>query len=54
MEMKSQLLIGGGSLIGLVGLYFAWNYYSDNVVIIVTEKDANEKDVGEKEAYDKE
>jgi len=40
MEMKSQLLIGGGSLIGLVGLYFAWNYYSGNdVELIVTEKE---------------
>jgi|TARA_B100000795_G_C22666752_1_gene386301 hypothetical protein len=43
MEMKSQLLIGGGSLIGLVGLYFAWNYYSDNVEIIVTEKDVDKE-----------
>jgi hypothetical protein len=48
MEMKSQLLIGGGSLIGLVGLYFAWNFYignkDGNVTLEVEEKEP-EKDV---------
>lgn len=51
MEMKSQIMIGGGTLIGLVGLYFAWNFYSgkNNVELIITEKDVNDKDADDKE-----
>ena len=44
--MKSQLIIGGGALLGLVGLFFAWNFYTgkNNVEMIVTEKDVDDKE----------
>jgi len=46
MQMKSQLIIGGGALLGLVGLFFAWNFYTgkNNVEMIVTEKDVDDKE----------
>jgi len=43
MEMKSQLMIGGGALLGLIGLYFAWNFYSEqNNELIVGGEEENE------------
>ena len=42
MERKTQMMIGGGAVVGLVGLYFAWNLYSskkpENVKMVVCEK----------------
>jgi hypothetical protein len=36
------MMIGGGAVVGLVGLYFAWNLYSskkpENVKMVVSEK----------------
>ena len=53
MDKKKQLMIGSGALVGLVGLYFAWNFYSskkaesskkpENVKMVVTEKAESEK-----------
>jgi len=52
MERKTQVMIGGSALVGVVGLYFAWNFYSskkpENVKMVVSEK-VSEKDT-EKEA----
>lgn len=54
MEKKTQLMIGSGALVGIAGLYFAWNFYKsktepskkpeslkqpDNIEMVVTEKD---------------
>ena len=40
MEMKSQLLIGGGALFGLVGFYFAWTFYTGNdIKLEITDKE---------------
>ena len=59
MEKKTQLMIGGGALVGIAGLYFAWNFYSskkaesskksepskqsENIEMVVTEKAEPEK-----------
>ena len=48
--MKSQLMIGGGALFGLVGLYFAWNFYTGNkeggVALVVDEKEPENEIIG--------
>ena len=30
MDKKKQIMIGSGVLVGLIGIYFGWNYYSKN------------------------
>ena len=41
-------MIGSGALVGLVGLYFAWNFYSkrstENVKLLISEKETPEKE----------
>ena len=53
MERTHQMMIGGGALVGIVGLYFAWNFYlnksSENVKFVVTEKEPDKKESTEKE-----
>tara|TARA_X000000368_G_scaffold364250_1_gene309835 strand:- start:1145 stop:1309 length:165 start_codon:yes stop_codon:yes gene_type:complete len=53
MERKHQIMIGSGALVGLVGLYFAWNFYSkrstENVKLVVAEKEPEKKEPAEKE-----
>ena len=53
MERKHQMMIGGGALVGMVGLYFAWNFYfkksGENVKLVVTEKEPEKKESTEKE-----
>ena len=48
--MKSQLIIGGGALLGLVGLFFAWNFYTgnkgDNIDLVVEEKEPENEVIG--------
>jgi hypothetical protein len=43
MERKNQMIIGSGALVGLVGLYFAWNFYSfkekQNIKLDIKETD---------------
>ena len=52
-------MIGSGALVGIAGLYFAWNFYkskksehskksepskqSENIEMVVTEKDENKE-----------
>ena len=50
MQMKSQIMIGGGALLGLVGLYFAWNFYAgNNIKLEVTDKEPENEVVNEEE-----
>lgn len=42
MNTRTQLSFGASAVVGIVGLYFAWNFYSGkkggNVVLEVNEK----------------
>ena len=43
MNTRKQLLFGATAVVGIVGLYFAWNFYSGkkggNVVLEVNDKE---------------
>ena len=43
MNTRTQILLGASAVVGIVGLYFAWNFYSGkkggNVALEVVDKE---------------
>jgi len=42
MERNTQIIIGSGALLGLIGLYFAWNFYSEQKIELIVDEKENE------------